>query len=331
MTKRKRKIPLKNWEVEKAVVDNALRLANEKGLQPDFIKSIMRQLIKESKIQQEIHHFSDYEGAKENFLIIGGLGGMGRWFSLFFQNQGHNVSIYDTAGKSEEFKNFDELDKGLKDSSYVVIATSLETVPDIIDKIIESGFEGIVFDVASLKSHLEPAMSSAIENGISITSIHPMFGPDARTLSDKVICFCDCGNEDANNRVKGLFSDTAASLVTLSFEKHDEIMSYVLALSHIVNTIFVKMLMEGGYSSEELDRIGSTTYFSQMVTASSVINENPDLYYSIQNKNPFKNRLFSRLKETTNEVTQMIIEENKDEFTKLMKDGSYWVDHSDKS
>jgi len=318
-------IPLRNWEVEKAVIENAVTLSNEIGLPSEFIKSMMRQIIKESKVQQEIHHFSNYEGNKENILIIGGLGRMGRWFSMFFENQGHNVSIFDIAGTDENFKSYESLSMALNEVTYAVIATSLEDVPETIEKIIDLGFNGTVFDVASLKSHLKPAVDRARKNNISITSIHPMFGPGTRTLSDKVICFCDCGDPEANKKVNALFSDTAASLVYLSFDEHDKIMSYVLALSHIINIIFVKVLMDSGHSSQELARIGSTSYFSQMVTASSVINENPTLYYSIQKENPYKEILFKQLLEATEEISNMIISENKDDFVNLMNNGKEWV------
>lgn len=93
--KKQQGIPLRNWEVEKAVIENATELATELGISSGLIKSVMQQLITESRIQQEILHYSAYKGDKENILIVGGLGEMGKWFSYFFQNQGHNVSIYD--------------------------------------------------------------------------------------------------------------------------------------------------------------------------------------------------------------------------------------------
>ena len=318
-------IPLRNWEVEKAVIDNAATLAAELGISGVFVKSVMQKLIEESRIQQEMFHYSAYQGNKENVLIIGGLGEIGRWFSYFFQNQGHDVSIYDIRGKSNDFRSYESLDGGITEASCALIATSLQAVPKIINELTDLRFEGIVFDIASLKGHLKHAIKRAVYEGISITSIHPMFGANTRTLSDKVICFCDCGNEEANSKVEQFFDDTAVSMVRLSLEEHDRAISYVLGLSHILNIIYIRVLMDGGYAYEELKKIASTTYLSQMVTASSVIKENPHLYYEIQNLNPFKEDLFDTLIETTITMADMITEGNKKNFVRIMEKGRDWL------
>lgn len=318
-------IPLRDWEVEKAVMDNARRISKELGSSPEFIISVMRLLIQESRIQQEISHFSDYKGSKENILIIGGLGEMGRWFSQFFRNQGHSVSIYDITGKTDEFTSFTDLDDAIGSASFICIATSLEEVPGVIDQVSNLGFEGTVFDIASLKGHLKHAVGRAKDRGIGITSIHPMFGPGTRTLSDKVICFCDCGDKKSNEKVEALFTNTAASRVRLSFDEHDKAMSYVLGLAHIINIIYIKILTEGGYSYGELKDIGSTTFSSQMATTSSVIKENPHLYYAIQQCNPFKEELYTSLKETVESLAKMILTQDKEAFVRTIEEGNEWV------
>ncbi len=323
--KKEEGIPLRNWEIEKAVIENATEFAAELGISPALIKSLMQQLITESRIQQEILHYSAYKGDKENVLIIGGLGEMGKWFSYFFQNQGHNVSIYDIKGESEDFKSYGSLEEGIEEASFTLIATSLEVVPEIINKITELGFKGIVFDIASLKGHLEDSIKRATDKRISITSIHPMFGSNVRTLSDKVICLCDCGDKEANQKVEFLFKGTAASIVKLSLEEHDRVISFVLGLSHIINIIFMKVLMEGGYKYDELKKIASTTFLSQMVTATSVIKENPHLYYEIQKYNPFKGDLYEKLKEATKSITDIVSSANKPEFIEIMEKGKYWL------
>jgi len=324
--KKEEGIPLRNWDVEKVVIDNAVEVADELGISVGLIKSIMQQLIVESRIQQEILHYSAYRGDKENILIIGGLGEMGQWFSYFFQNQGHNVSIYDIKGKSRVFQSYQSLNQGIKGASCVLIAASLEVVPKIIDELTSLRFKGIVFDIASLKDCLIDSIKGANKKGISITSIHPMFGSNARTLSDKVICFCDCGSEEANRRVETFFKATAISIVKLPLDEHDRAISYVLGLSHIVNIIFMKALMAGGYKYKELDKIASTTFLSQMATASSVIKENPHLYYAIQRFNPFKQELYENLTSVVKAVTNIVLSENEEKFMEIMETGRRWLE-----
>lgn len=323
--KKEKSIPLRNWELEKSIIENATTIAEDLGISEGLIKSIMQHLIMESVIQQERLHYSAYAGYKENILIIGGLGEMGEWFSYFFQNQGHNVSIYDIKGKSDIFKSFKNLNEGIKKASCALIASSLNSVPEIIDELTQLNFEGVIFDIASLKGHLLNSIKRANEKGIKITSIHPMFSSNARTLSDKVICFCNCGNEAANVRVENLFKNTAASIVKLSLQEHDRLISYVLGLSHIINIIFIKVLMEGNYKYIDLKNVASTTFNSQLLTAISVINENPDLYYAIQKFNPFNENLYKKLNEVVESITLCITKGKKDIFVEIMEKGKEWL------
>ncbi len=323
--KKEKGIPLRNWKIEKSVIKNASVSAQNLGISQNLIKSIMQKLIDEARYQQEMYHYSNYTGAKENILIVGGLGEMGRWFSHFFQNQGHRVSIYDVQGKSDTFKSYESLNQGIDHVGYVLIATGLESVPEVLNKIIKLRFKGVVFDIASLKSYLSKAIQKANDKGLSITSIHPMFGPNTRTLSDKVMILCDCGNKTANSSVERFFKDTALSIVRLSLEEHDRVISYILGLSHITNIIFMKALMTGGYKYRELIKFASTTFLSQMVTASSVINENPNLYYEIQQLNPFRKNLFENLNNAANDVITAVLAGDKSSFIEIMEVGKKWL------
>jgi chorismate mutase/prephenate dehydrogenase len=323
--KKERGIPLRDWKVEKEVIKNALTTASKVGLSPLLIKTIMQDIITESRIQQEILHYSSYRGDKEDILIIGGLGEMGRWFANFFANQGHNVLIYDLKGKSKNFKNYHNLKEAVMNSTCILIATPFEIMPEIIQKIIKLDFKGTVFDIASLKDPLKDSIKRALKSGISYTSIHPMFGPKVSTLSDRIICLCDCGNRKANEKVKNFFKDTSATLVHLPIEEHDEAISYILALSHIINILFMKVLLDGEYKISELRKIASTTFTSQMKTTKGVITENPHLYYAIQKFNPYKNKLYNSLEKALKYLKESVLNGRKENFIRVMKEGKKWI------
>lgn len=324
--KKEEGMALRNWEIEKMAMDNAEKVAGELGLSPHLIRPVMQQLILESRIQQELHHYSAYTGSKVDILIIGGLGEMGRWFSYFFQNQGHNVFIYDIKGKSDEFKSYASLEEAVREVSFVLVATTLDEVPLMIDSVVELDYKKVIFDAASLKSHLKDSIENARKRGVAITSIHPMFGPNARTLSDKVICLCDCGVSEANKKVEGLFKDTAASIVKISLKEHDRVISYVLGLSHLLNIIFIKSLMGGGYAYNELKSFGSTTFLSQIVTAESVMKENPYLYYAIQRLNPLQQELYDSFKQASDFVIKTVAQGKGKEFISIMEEGKQWLE-----
>lgn len=323
--KKREGIPLANWQVEKEVLEQAGSTAQKMGIEKGFAISIMKQLIDGSRMQQELQHYSAYRGDKERILIIGGLGDMGGWFCRFFQNQGHEVSIYDIRGGSDEFTSYVRLSDGLEDASIVFITTSLEAVPSIINELVRLEFRGMIVDIASLKGHLKKSIGKAREKGSHIASIHPMFGPQSRTLAGKILCLCDCKDRQANELVMRLFGETALTIVRISLKEHDRVVSYVLGLSHIINIVLMKVLRESGFSYGELRRVASTTFLSQMETATSVIKENPDLYYEIQHCNPFREELYRDISDALKEVTEKIRRGARDEFARAMEEGERWL------
>lgn len=346
--KKQQGVPLRDWQVERAVLDHAESLASQLNLSPILARSLMQALIAESRAEQERLTYSNYSGEAERILVVGGRGKMGRWFVDFFADQGHRVTVYDVASSSpgaapsivsadlndaapagpspeSAVRTVDRLESALADSDFVVIATSLETVGESIDQIVATGYRGILFDVASLKGHLKAAIERASAAGVCVTSIHPMFGPATKALSGQVICLCDCGDATATRRIRAFFSDTAATLVELSLDEHDRIISFVLGLSHLINLLFARVLREGGGSFEALNRVGSTTFHSQMATTSAVLRDNPELYYAIQKLNPYTGELYESLSRELGRLTDAVRRGDREDFVRQMCEGRDWI------
>jgi chorismate mutase/prephenate dehydrogenase len=226
----------------------------------------------------------------------------------------------------DQFTCFPTLEQGLKEASIVCTAVSLEMTPLVIEEIADAAFSGIAFDIASLKGHVEGSIEYARNRGVRITSIHPMFGPGARTLADKVFCICTCGCPEADHKVEELFKDTAVTLVPLSLQEHDRVISLVLGLSHLINIVFIKTLMHGNTAYTDLRRIASTTFLSQMVTAQSVIHENPYLYYAIQRLNPFKDNLYRTLQEEVEAISRIVLEGREEDFIEILEQAREWLE-----
>jgi chorismate mutase/prephenate dehydrogenase len=322
--KRNAGLPLRDYDVERQVLERAAQLAAGAGVAPDLSRALLQLLIAESCVRQERDTYADYRGEAENIHIVGAQGKMGRWFADFFGNQGHDVTSSDIADAGDGRSPAERT----RTASYVLLATPLDRVPDSITEAIESSGDAVVFDIASLKGHLKPAIAAARARGARITSIHPLFGPSTRTLSDKVICICDCGDADATASVERLFSDTAATLVRLSLDEHDRIMASVLGLSHLINLLFTRTLMSGGVPFERLNRVGSTTFHSQMVTTATVIRDNPELYYAIQKLNPFTPELYATLRRELDGLIEAVDAGDEQRFVASMRECYEWMERS---
>lgn len=254
---------------------------------------------------------------------------MGRWFAHFFCNQGHSVSIYDTAGALLDFPFFQSLREGVTEASLILLATPLDATPEVYEELIQLKPSAIICDIASLKSGLLESIRKAREARLRVASIHPLFGPDTRILSDKVICLCNCGDKKSFSEVWALFQETSATLVELPLHRHDFLASYVLGLSHIINVIFAHTLSRSGLPYKAFSEMASTTFVRQIATTISVITENPFLYYEIQNTNAFTLELYRQLSVAMNEVVEAVLSKDRQRFVEIMeKSKKYFTENA---
>jgi chorismate mutase/prephenate dehydrogenase len=324
--KRAAGVPLRDFEVEKRVLERAAEGAHDLGLAPELARGLMRALIDEACRVQEVDRSAAFSGAAETILVIGGRGKMGRWFARFFATQGHRVRLHDRVPDDGEFPDAPDLLSGLDGATLALVAVPLERVAATLEEIAAARYRGTVCDIASLKGHLGPAMARARAAGLAVTSIHPMFGPGARTLADRVICLCDCGVPAATEHVAALFRDTAVTLVPLSFERHDRIAAYVLGLSHLVNLVFARALGASGLTQEELSAVGSSTFQAQLATTASVAGDNPDLYYAIQKLNAATPRVHTDLARALDDFRVWIADGDRAHFTEAMAEARRWLE-----
>lgn len=324
--KRARGVPLRDFEVERRVLERAAASAAELGVEVGLARELMRSLIDESCRVQEVEHYSAFTGEAESVLVIGGAGKMGRWLVRFLESQGHRVRIFDPAPGAADPARAETLAEGLAGASMALVAVPLAATAAAIDAAVETGFRGVVCDVASLKQHLGPAFERARAAGAAVASLHPMFGPGARTLSGRVVVVCDCGVPAATARVAGLFRDTAATLIELDLERHDRVAAWVLGLSHFVNLVFARALAASGLSAGELAGIGSTTYAAQLATTRSVVGESPELYFDIQRLNPFTPEVHDQAAAALGEWARCVASGDRDGFATAMSEALAWLD-----
>jgi chorismate mutase/prephenate dehydrogenase len=145
-----------------------------------------------------------------------------------------------------------------------------------------------------------------------------MFGPDEIGLSGRHILFVDVGNQEAISEARALFAHTAADCVELSLEEHDEIMAWVLGLSHLVNIAFAGTLAESGEAVPLLKQISSSTFNAQLNVATQVVSENPHLYYEIQQGNVNTADVTQHFRKVLDELVNSVTENDETVFTRYM-------------
>jgi chorismate mutase/prephenate dehydrogenase len=145
-----------------------------------------------------------------------------------------------------------------------------------------------------------------------------MFGPNDVGLSGRHILFVDVGDKQAIAEARALFAHTAADCVELSLEEHDEVMAWVLGLSHLVNIAFAGALARSGEAVPLLRKISSSTFNAQLEVATNVVSENPHLYYEIQQGNANSAEVSRHFRAVLDELVGAVAEKDEEIFIRLM-------------
>ncbi len=311
-------LPLRDYTVERVVLERSQRLALELGVEPALAERLFLELVEGACSVQELSWNLARGDQGKRVLVVGGWGRMGRWLARFLDNQGHEIRILDPAAPPNVPGRVANLEEGLAGADLVLLAVPLEVVRSQLENIAAAGFRGVVADLASLKSPLLPAIEGLKRQGCRVASFHPLFGPDVQRLRGRVVLFCDCGDLGAVEALEELFSDTAVERVRLPIEDHDKIAAYVLGLSHLINLIFARVIAQSGFSCLELSRFGSATFQRQEQAARAVCSENPELYWAIQRLNPFTEKVIRELREALASWSGWIQSDHSEAFQEAM-------------
>lgn len=312
----------RDYAREKQVLDRARGNAAELGIAPDVAADVMRLLIRTSLTRQEHARIrAEGRGDGKRALVVGGSGKMGRWFAVFLDSQGYVVTVADPTAPDTGFAHVSDWRNAADEFAVTVVAAPLVPSAKILGEMAVAGHAGLIFDVGSLKTPLIPALRELAAQGAQVTSVHPMFGPDAELLSDKHVVFLDAGCPAATAAARGLFTGTMAQLSEMQLEEHDRLIAYVLGLSHALNIVFFSVLAQSGESVPRLTDISSTTFDAQLAVAERVAAENPELYFEIQSLNEFGMEPLEALAAAVQQVADSIRDKDEAAFLALMADG----------
>lgn len=227
-----------------------------------------------------------------NVTVIGGAGKMGRWLTHHFIRQGHEVTISDvisdqaaSLAKSIGARFAENNIAAVGDADLTVLSTPIPVTPQVLREISRHlKKSSIVAEISSLKSQVIPVLVEIEEGNVIPLSIHPLFGPGARRLEEEKVALIPLVNPSFEVELaKKLFP--GIEVIVVDADEHDRAMALTLSLPHFINIIFASAI-----SDEDLNvlkKLGGTTFTLQLTLSESVMNEDPELYASIQINNEY--------------------------------------------
>jgi len=231
--------------------------------------------------------------------IIGGAGRMGRLFARYFHQRGDEVIISDI--DEEKARIFaDNLGirmarnnmEAAESAELIMVCTPIETASTVINDLL-GGIRGsaVLTEISSVKSPVMPVMRKAVEKGLNVLSVHPLFGPGVKDVSGERIAVVPVEDEASEiGLARRIFPDMR--ILSVDFERHDYVMALTLSLTHFMNMAFASVLADEDL--RELKSLGGTTFRMQMMLIEGMMTEDPGLFTSIQMCNPYTIRQLQR-------------------------------------
>lgn len=309
-------------DVEDRVLGRARDHAEACGVSPEVMESIFQSIIRGSvERQHRIGIDTRRERAGLRVLIVGGAGGMGSWMRRFLGLVGHRVEIVDPVlrGLPAEPDAHAELPADLSGFEVIVVAVPLDRTATVLAELIERAPAGLVIEIASIKDPLGPVLARADQLGVRVASLHPMFGPGKSPWEELTFVLgCRADPELERPAIAALLRHPFTKLVTVPLPHHDRLMGWLLGLAHLTGMLFGHALTRSGLEPGELHACASTTFRRQAATASSVIDDDPDLYLDIQRLNPHRSEVYQATREALAELVAMVEAGDRERFREAL-------------
>ena len=234
--------------------------------------------------------------------IIGGTGGIGKWFADFFTAEGHRVHV---SGRSEGMS-LPELAAACR---IVIVAVPIASTIDVIREV--GPFlpeEALLMDLTSLKE--KPVREMLAATKAEVIGCHPLFGPDVPSMNGQNIVLCPARGGAWLGFLQGIFVKNGARITVTAPAEHDRMMALIQGLTHLDTILTGLALRDSGVEPSELEAFSTPVFRTKRAIAGKVFGPRPGLYAALLAENPNMPALLEIFERNFLMVKEMILQEN---------------------
>ena len=314
--KKANNIPVRHPAREEDMISKRRTMGMEKGLDPDYLEELFRTIIRRSRVEQT--ELKSEKGVKPDaaVLIVGGTGGMGKYFAEWFERSGYDTRVLG----SRDWGNVESLCKGI---SLALISVPIDKTVSIIEKIAPFLPENAVLaDLTSIKKAPMTAMMNSYKG--PVIGIHPLFGPTTSSMDKQTIVFTPGRNPDACKWIIDQLADWGAIIVRADENEHDRIMAIVQALRHFATFVFGRFLYMQNIDLFRSLEFSSPIYRLELCMVGRLFAQTPALYSGIIFASQERREILKEFISSISKTIEIVDNGDKEEFEKQFNEISEW-------
>ncbi|MDX9787056.1 MAG: bifunctional chorismate mutase/prephenate dehydrogenase [Desulfobacterales bacterium] len=234
--KKTHNLPVYHPAREENLISDRRARGIQAGLNPDYLEELFRCIIHQSRVEQTAKIAEKGTRPGATVLIVGGSGGMGRYFTRYFREAGYSVRSM----RSTDWPNIEALCDRI---DLAIISVPIDVTVSVIEKIAPYlPPDCILTDLTSIKGPPMTAMLAAHTG--PVVGLHPLFGPTTSIMDKQIVAVTPGRGMAACQWLIDQFILWGAILVQTTPREHDDIMAIVQALRHFATFTFGKFLWQ---------------------------------------------------------------------------------------
>jgi len=311
--KKARHIPVYHPAREEDLISRRRCQAQETGLDPDDIEELFRSILRQSRTRQTASLSCKGIHSGAAILIVGGRGGMGRYFHRWFSEAGYDVRTLD----QDDWADVDSLCSGIE---LAIVSVPIHSTRDVIYSLsAHLPSDCILADITSIK---EPVMNAMLDaHSGPVLGLHPLFGPTTSTMDKQIIVVTPGRRPDAYQWFLDQFSVWGGILIEASPGEHDDLMAIVQALRHFATFAFGRFLSRRKIDLKRTLEFSSPIYRLELSMVGRLFAQDPMLYADIILATPERRNLLKEYIQSLEENLELIVADDKqafcDEFNRI--------------
>ena len=230
--------------------------------------------------------------------IIGGTGGMGRWFADLLQNEGCSVHVW---GRKSAMSIKELVDL----CNVIVISVPISATAEMIKQVGPLVTKDkLLMDLTSLKK--EPVELMLAHSQAEIIGCHPLFGPQIKDVAGLNVVLCPARGGKWFNWLRVVLEKNGLVVTEKTPEEHDKMMAIVQALNHL-NTITLGLALAGtGIPLDKISKFSTPIFQAKVDIIKKVFTENPGLYTDIIMQNSATRKMLDLYEKALADISALV-------------------------